>query len=48
MKTMTVEQIKASIERSTRLMNEAAKNLEFLQAAQFRDEVLRLKELLKE
>ena len=48
MKTMTVEQIKASIERSTRLMNEAAKNLEFLQAAQFRDEILRLKELLKE
>ena len=47
MKTMTVEQIKASIERSTRLMNEAAKNLEFLQAAQFRDEVLRLRELLK-
>ena len=47
MKTMTVEQIKASIERSTRLMNEAAKNLEFLQAAQFRDEILRLKELLE-
>ena len=47
MKTMTVEQIKASIERSTRLMNEAAKNLEFLQAAQFRDEVLRLRELLE-
>ena len=47
MKTMTPEQIRASIERSTRLMNEAAKNLEFLQAAQFRDEILRLKELLK-
>ena len=47
MKTMTVEQIKTSIERSTRLMNEAAKNLEFLQAAKFRDEVLRLKELLE-
>ena len=47
MKTMTMEQIKASIERSTRLMNEAAKNLEFLQAAQFRDEILRLKELLE-
>ncbi len=47
MKTMTTEQIMASIERSTQLMNEAAKNLEFLQAAQFRDEVLRLKELLQ-
>ena len=47
MKTMTVEQIKASIERSTRLMNEAAKNLEFLQAAQFRDEALRLRKLLE-
>ena len=47
MQTMTEEQIRESIKESTRLMNEAARRLDFLQAAQYRDEVLRLNELLK-
>ena len=46
MKTMTADQIKESIAESTRLMNEAARRLDFLQAAQYRDEVLRLQDLL--
>ncbi len=45
---MTAEQIEASIKRSTNLMKEAAKNLDFLQAAQYRDEVVRLQGLLEE
>ena len=36
-----------SDELLNRLMNEAARRLDFLQAAQYRDEVLRLNELLK-
>jgi excinuclease ABC subunit B len=44
---MTQEELAAAIAESTRLMNEAAKRLDFLQAAQYRDEVLRLQERLK-
>ncbi len=44
---MTKEELAAAIAESTRLMNEAAKRLDFLQAAQYRDEVLRLQERLK-
>ena len=39
---MTPEELAAAIAESTRLMNEAARRLDFLQAAQYRDEVLRL------
>ena len=41
------DQLEKSIERTTQLMNQAAKELDFLQAAQYRDEILRLKEELK-
>ncbi len=45
---MSREQLQKSINRTRKLMQEAAKKLEFIQAAQYRDEVLRLEELLKE
>ena len=45
---MTPEQLNKAIEYTTKLMKEAAKNLDFLQAAQYRDEVLRLQEQLKQ
>ena len=45
MKQMTPEELDVAIAESTRLMNEAAKRLEFLQAAQYRDEVLKLTKL---
>ena len=45
MKRMTPEEMEAAIEESKRLMNEAAKRLDFLQAAQYRDEAIRLTEL---
>ncbi len=44
---MTREQLEKSIERSKRLMQEAAKKLDFIAAAQYRDEMLRLQEALK-
>ena len=44
---MTKEQLEACIQRSTRLMKEAAKKMEFLQAAQYRDEIEKLSLLLK-
>lgn len=46
-KKMTPKQLEKSIAETTRLMKEAAKNLDFLQAAQYRDEIIRLKELLE-
>lgn len=46
-KKMTPKQLEKSIADTTRLMKEAAKNLDFLQAAQYRDEIIRLKELLE-
>ncbi len=39
---MTKAQLEKSIQNTTMLMQEAAKNLDFLQAAQYRDEILRL------
>lgn len=44
---MTKEQLQRSIENTTELMKQAAKNLDFIQAAQYRDEVIKLQELLK-
>ena len=45
---MTPAQLEKSIERTRRLMQDAAKKLDFVQAAQFRDEMLRLQRLLDE
>lgn len=44
---MTREQLEKSIARTRKLMKEAARKLDFIEAAQWRDEVLRLEELLK-
>lgn len=44
---MTRPQLEKSIERTRRLMQEAAKKLDFIQAAQYRDEMLRMEEVLK-
>ena len=45
---MSRSQLEKSIERTKKLMQEAAKKLDFIQAAQYRDEVLKMEELLKE
>ncbi len=47
-KKMTPEQLRKSIANTTKLMKEAAKNLDFIQAAQYRDEIIRLNSLLDE
>ncbi len=47
MKYMTRDQLEKSIERSRKLMQEAAKKLDFIEAAQYRDEMLRMEEMLK-
>ena len=44
---MTRPQIEKAIDYNTSLMKDAAKNLDFLQAAQYRDEIARLQELLE-
>ena len=44
---MSRKQLEKSIENTKRLMKKAAKELDFIQAAQYRDEMLRLQELLK-
>ena len=44
---MTREQLQKSIERTRKQMQEAAKKLDFMAAAQFRDEMLRMEEMLK-
>ena len=44
---MSAEQLKKSIERTRRLMEEAAEKMEFIEAAQYRDEMFKLQELLK-
>ncbi len=44
---MTRPQLEKSIEETTRLMKEAAKKLDFLQAAQYRDEIIRLQKELE-
>lgn len=42
---MTPKQLEKCIAETTRLMKEAAKNLDFLQAAQYRDEIVRLEKM---
>ena len=44
---MTRPQLEKSIQQTTRLMKEAAKKLDFLQAAQYRDEIIRLQKELE-
>lgn len=46
MESMSREQLEKSILYTTEMMKDAAKNMDFLQAAQYRDEVVRLKDLL--
>jgi excinuclease ABC subunit B len=45
---MSQDQLKKSIEHTRKLMTEAAKKLDFIQAAQYRDELLKMEEMLKE
>lgn len=47
-KKMSQEQLRKSIDNTTKLMKQAAKNLDFIQAAQYRDEILRLQQLLSD
>jgi len=44
---MSAAQLKKSIERTTELMKQAAKDLDFIQAAQYRDEIIRLQQELE-
>ena len=44
---MSKEQLRKSIQYTTELMKQAAKDLDFLQAAQYRDEILKLQEQLE-
>lgn len=45
---MTKPQMEKTIERTRKLMQEAAKKLEFTEAAQYRDELLKLEDMMKE
>ncbi len=45
---MSKEQLEKSIANTTALMKQAAKDLDFLQAAQYRDEIIRLQKELEE
>ena len=45
---MNREQMQKAIDRTRKLMQEAAKKLEFIEAAQYRDELLKLEDLMKE
>ena len=45
---MSKPQMEKAIERARKLMQEAAKKLEFIEAAQYRDELLKLEDQLKE
>lgn len=44
---MSAEQIRKAIDTNTALMKEAARQLDFIQAAQYRDEIANLQELLE-
>ena len=44
---MTAEQLEKSIARTRRLMEEASEKMNFIEAAQYRDEMFKLQELLK-
>lgn len=48
MMKMSKAEIETSIADTTELMEKAAKNLDFIQAAQYRDEILRMEKLLDE
>ena len=48
MESMPLDQLEKCIDRSRKLMQEAAKKLDFIEAAQYRDEMLRMEEMLKE
>ena len=45
---MSKPQMEKAIERARKQMQEAAKKLEFIEAAQYRDELLRLEDMMKE
>lgn len=45
---MSKAQLEKSIERTRKLMTEAAKRLDFIEAAQYRDELLKMEDILKE
>ena len=47
-KRMSKAELEESIANTTALMKQAAKNLDFIQAAQYRDEIIRLQEQLKD
>jgi excinuclease ABC subunit B len=47
-KTMAKPQLQKAIEKTKKMMTDAAKKLEFLEAAQYRDELIKLEELMKE
>lgn len=42
---MNKEQLRKTIENTRKLMTEAAKRMDFLEAAQFRDELVKLEKL---
>lgn len=48
MRNMTKDELRKSIAHTTALMKQAAKDLDFIQAAQYRDELLKLQDLLGE
>ena len=48
MEVMSPEQLRKTIEHTRRQMQEAARKLDFMEAAQYRDELLRLMNLLEE
>ncbi|MFR9165170.1 MAG: excinuclease ABC subunit UvrB [Dysgonomonas sp.] len=45
---MSKDDLRKAIEKTKKLMKDAAKKMEFLQAAQYRDEIIRLEDLLDE
>ncbi len=47
-RSMSREELEKSIANTTALMKQAAKDLDFMQAAQYRDEIIRLQKELEE
>lgn len=47
MEYMSVPQLEKSVQRTKKMMQEAARKLDFVQAAQFRDEMLRMENVLQ-
>ncbi len=47
-RSMSKEELQKSIDNTTALMQQAAKDLDFMQAAQYRDEIIRLQKELEE